>query len=350
VKILHLTWGLGIGGSETMLVDIAAEQVRAHETWIAVMNRDIDASIAADLDRSVRVVTLGRPPGSLNPWYFVKLALWLLWIKPDVVHAHQESFSRFRRLIRAPMVLTVHNTRLPLSDGLAAFESVCCISEAVRIDVASRFPRCRPQVIYNGIKFDAVRRKDRYGSEPFRIVQVSRLAHEQKGQDLLIRSLRAVLDRRHAHELLVDFIGEGDSLDYLKQLSVDCGVEGQCRFLGAAARQTIYETLHEYDLLVQPSRYEGFGLTIIEGIAAGLPVLVSDIDGPVEIVADGQLGWSFRSDDTDGLSQKLIELIAASRLPGFAGQMQTRVEQGKRRFDITLTARKYLDEYARIAE
>ena len=345
---MHLTWGLGVGGSETMLCDLAGEQAAAHETWIIVGNRDIDTSIASSLDRSVRLLTLGRPPGSANRWYLFELVLWLWRIKPDVIHAHQESFARLGRLFRAPMVLTVHNTRLNLSKALNAYASVCCISEAVRNDVVSRFPECRPRVIRNGIDFEAVRRKIRYGSGPFRIVQVSRLAHEQKGQDLLIRSLRMILDRLGEGAVCVDFIGEGDSLDYLKRLSVDCAVDGQCRFVGVATRQSIYDTLHEYDLLVQPSRYEGFGLTVIEGIAAGLPVLVSDIEGPMEIIADGQLGWSFRSEDTRDLSGKVIELAALSRRPEFADEMRARIEQGKAGFDIKLTAQRYLAEYTRL--
>jgi glycosyltransferase involved in cell wall biosynthesis len=332
-----------------MLSDIASAQAVAHDIWIIVGNRDIDASIALGLDRSVRLVTLGRPPGSANPWYLIKFVLWLWRINPDVIHAHQESFIRLRTLIRAPMILTVHNTRLHLSNRLSAFDAVYCISEAVRDDVVSRFPGCRPRVISNGINFKATRLKAHYGGSPFRILQVGRLDHEQKGQDLLIRSLPAVLDRVGAAGARVDFIGEGDSLHYLKRLSADCGVEDQCRFLGVAKRQSIYDTLHEYDLLVQPSRYEGFGLTVVEGIAAGLPVLVSDIEGPLEIIAGGQLGWSFRSEDTLDLSRKIIDLIALSGQPGFADRMRARVEQAKDRFDIKLTTQKYVDEYMSVA-
>src|ERR1700722_887926 len=348
MKIVHLTWGLGVGGAETMLSDIAIEQSVAHETWIIVVSRDIDASIARDMGPPLRLVTLGRAPGSANPWYLFKLLLCLWRIEPDVVHAHQDSFIRLRKLIRAPMLLTLHGTRLPLGDGLAAYDSVCCISEAVMDDVLSRVPACRPQVIRNGINFEAVKLKADYGASPFRIVQVSRLAHDIKGQDLLIRALRLVLDRLGEGSASVDFIGGGDSLNYLQQLSVDCGVNGQCRFLGAATRQFIYDALPQYDLLVQPSRYEGFGLTVVEGIAAGLPVLVSDIEGPMEIIADGCLGWSFRSEDVEALSRKVIEIAALSGRRGFADEMRARIERGNAGFDIGTTARGYLEEYARV--
>jgi glycosyltransferase involved in cell wall biosynthesis len=148
--------------------------------------------------------------------------------------------------------------------------------------------------------------------------------------------------------MCVDFIGCGDSLEYLKHLSVECRVEGQCRFLGAVTRRTIYETLCHYDLLVQPSRYEGFGLTILEGMAAGLPVLVSNIEGPKEIIAEGKFGWSFRSEDIRDLTENLVDLCVLSQAPEFPERMRDRVAQTRRLFDVSSTARKYVDEYARL--
>jgi len=349
VKIVHLTWGLAVGGAETMLVDIANEQAAAHEIWVIVGNQGVDPAITAGLRQSVRLRGLGRPPGSTNPWYLMKLVAWLRRINADVVHAHQESFGRLKRLIPAPMLLTVHNTRLPLSDKIYSFDSVCCISEAVREDVITRFPQCRPRVIHNGIDFRAVRVKARYGGKPFRIIQVSRLAHQQKGQDLLIRSLRTLVDGLGADAVAVDFVGEGESLEYLERLVAECGVAQQCRFLGLKSRPWIYNELHFYDVLVQPSRYEGFGLTVVEGIAAGLPVLVSDIEGPREIIAGGQLGWSFRSEDVEDLSRKLLDIIALSGLSDFAATMRSRIEQARSRFDVRLTAQRYLEEYARLS-
>lgn len=349
VKIVHLTWGLAVGGAETLLVDIANQQAAAHETWIIVGNQCVDPAIAASLNHSVRLRVLGRPPGSANPWYLIKLGAWLRRINADVIHTHQASFARLKTLISTPMLLTVHNTRLPLNDTIAAFDSVCCISEAVRDEVTQRFPRCRPQVIHNGIDFEAVRVKARYGGRPFRIVQVSRLAHQQKGQDLLIRTLRTAVDILGAAAVGVDFVGAGESLDYLRRLAAEYGVERQCRFLGLQSRAWIYAELQAYDALVQPSRYEGFGLTVVEGIAAGLPVLVSNIEGPMEIIAGGQLGWSFRSENAEDLSRQLLDLITLSGTPDFAVAMRAKIEQARSRFDVRLTARRYLEEYGRLA-
>jgi len=346
MKIVHLIWGLEVGGAETMLVDIANAQAREHQVWLLVGNTDVHASILAALSNRVNLVFVGRPPGSRNPWYTLKLLAALRRIGPDVVHVHQESFIRLKRFIAAPLVLTVHATRSNLHPALEAFDSVCCISEAVRSDVAGRFPACRLRVIHNGVDFSSLSVKKCYGgAAPFRIVQVSRLDHDTKGQDLLIRALASVHQELGEGRVTIDFIGEGISRGFLESLAAEYRLEGHCRFLGLLARREIYARLADYDLLVQPSRYEGFGLSVVEGIAAGLPVLVSDIEGPLEIIAGGKLGGSFRSEDVADLAGKIVALVGQSGQAGFDRLMQDRLRQAAGRFDVAGTAQAYLEEY-----
>lgn len=140
-----------------------------------------------------------------------------------------------------------------------------------------------------------------------RIVQVSRLDVEKKGQDILIKAV-ALLKERGIENIEVDFIGEGRSEPRLRQLVQEYCVVNQINFLGLCDRQYIYSHLKEYDLMCHPARYEGFGLTVAEGIAAMLPVLVSDEGGPYEIIKYGELGYAFRMEDvTDCANQ--IEYI-----------------------------------------
>ena len=72
-----------------------------------------------------------------------------------------------------------------------------------------------------------------------------------------------------------------------------------------------------YDLLVQPSRYEGFGLTVVEGMAAGVPVLVSDIEGPMEVIDKGRHGFAFRSEDFHDCGDRMMEIMELSRDRGW---------------------------------
>jgi glycosyltransferase involved in cell wall biosynthesis len=348
MRILHLTWGLGVGGLESMLTDIASAQAQEHEVWLLVGNSGVASSLREDIDPRVRLVELGRPPGSRNPLHLLRLAWSIRRIRPHLIHSHHESFGRLRGLLRLPMLYTVHNTREPLAPVVHAYDGVACISEAVRGDVLARLAGCEPFVVRNGVRFDAIRRKHHYGSEALRIVQVGRLQHEQKGQDILIRAIGLLKSRRIQLEVSVDFIGEGSSLAWLKAMALECGVPGQCSFRGRMGRSDLYAQLADYDLLVQPSRFEGFGLTVVEGMAAGLPVLVADIEGPREIVREGALGWTFSSEDPESLAQAILEQYELSRQPGFGERMQQRVAEARSHYDVRRTAAEYLVEYQRV--
>lgn len=69
-------------------------------------------------------------------------------------------------------------------------------------------------------------------------------------------------------------------------------LEDHVIFEGLKEQAWIYENLCRYDLFIQPSRYEGFGLTVAEAISAKVPVLVSNIEGPLEIIDGGRLGMT----------------------------------------------------------
>lgn len=116
-------------------------------------------------------------------------------------------------------------------------------------------------------------------------------------------------------------------------------------FLGLRDREYIYSHLKDYDLLVQPSLFEGFGLTIIEAMAAGIEVLVSDIDGPLEIIEKIGHGQKFKSGNADDCALKIYEIYSKSNIMDSHIQLELQREACKKLFDIEITAKNYLDEY-----
>lgn len=330
-----------------MLVDIANEQARSNDVRILIGNSDTDDAILRSLSHRVKVELIDRPPASHNLWYIVKIIRALTAFNPDIVHAHQESFIKILRLLSFRKVVTIHDTNQKLK-YLKGYDAVFSISEAVRHDIQVKQPGVYSAVIPNGIDFSAVKAKTNYGRLPFRIVQVGRLDHRIKGQDILLRAMQSVAQLFGSMNILIDFIGEGPSKEYLTILAKELGLEGQCRFLGGQPRKTIYEELYTYDLLVQPSRYEGFGLTVVEAMAARVPVLVSNIQGPMEIIENGRHGYFFVAEDHLDCSKQILRIIEDSRMEGFAEALWTHCNYARRRFDIADTARLYLDAYTRV--
>lgn len=346
MRILHFLWSLNTGGAEYLAVDLANHQSRQHEVTLFVGNDSIDPVVRAQLDPAVRLIAMRRPEGSKNPYWIARLVWTLYRLRPDVIHSHARDLARLAKFIFRPMVLTVHDMHQDLSKVAEKYAQICCISEAVYADIHLRYPTLNPCRVDNGIDISKIAKAPRRNpSRQFRGVQVSRLLHEKKGQDLLIRALAAVNANHASPVLILDFIGDGPSHHYLIELAEELGVNGQCNFLGACTREDIYKCLFSYDFLIQPSRYEGFGLTVSEGMAAGIPVLVSNIDGPMEIIGKGLYGYFFANDDVDSLVQSLLILLNEIENNETRGKVENAFEFVKANYGLQRTSHEYCKIY-----
>ena len=88
MKIAHIHWSLGTGGIETMLPDIVSEQAKTNEVALIIVNDWVEKSILAKVDKRVKVVLLNRHAGSKNPLPIIKLNLFLMRFRPDIIHTH----------------------------------------------------------------------------------------------------------------------------------------------------------------------------------------------------------------------------------------------------------------------
>ncbi len=105
----------------------------------------------------------------------------------------------------------------------------------------------------------------------------------RKGVDWLVEAFAQC----HAKdpELTLTMVGEGELRAKLTARAAELGLGEAIRFLGAVPPDTALDLMREHDLLVHPSRYETFGMTIVEAVAAGMPVLVTRCGGPEETLA-----------------------------------------------------------------
>ena len=88
MRIAHIHWSLGTGGIETMLPDIVSEQAKTNEVALIIVNDWVEKSILAKVDKRVKVVLLNRHAGSKNPLPIIKLNLFLMRFRPDIIHTH----------------------------------------------------------------------------------------------------------------------------------------------------------------------------------------------------------------------------------------------------------------------
>lgn len=332
-----------------MLIDILAKQAeQGQDVALVVVNNDYEQALIDRLPVAVRTVFIDRPKGSRNPLWLLKYNYELLKLRPDVVHFHHDKAAGMyiSKLSGARTLATVHDTKINLKYYLN-LDVVCSISDSVRLDLNKRYGIESP-IVYNGIDSKLIKRKEaarHTKNTEFSIVQVSRLNHEKKGQDLIIEAVARLI--KEGYDVRLDFIGEGESEQLLRGQSTRLGIGQNVNFLGLKDRDYIYEHLCDYDLLVQPSRYEGFGLTIAEAMIAKVPVLVSDIEGPMEVVGNGLYGKSFKAGSVESLRESLQDVLDNY-------ESSQRIAEGKAydfalsSFDISETAKKYIDRYSRL--
>ena len=304
MKIVHCIWSLNTGGAETMLIDIANEQVKTQEVYVLIVNDSYQPFLVDKFLPKVKVIFNKRKPNTRSPWSLVRLNWTLMKLRPDVIHIHNSKLPKvILPFVSRGQFLTVHDLQIPL-DSVRRGMRLIAISEAVCEDVLRR-GSYHIVTIPNGIDVNIIEKRSlRMFQGKMRIVQVARLDAEKKGQDILINAL-SLLRQRGLRDIEVDFIGEGNSLNELKILAERLGLSARVHFLGLCDRNYIYSHLKEYDLMCHPSRYEGFGLTVAEGMAAMLPVLVSDEGGPYEIIEHGRLGSAFKMEDVKDCADKI---------------------------------------------
>ena len=366
MKVTHIFWSLGFGGIETMLVNIANEQAKAGaEVSIVIINDWLEKSLVEALSPRIRFVRLNRKLHSHSLGFVYCLNRTLDRLHPDVIHLHSSGLirllrSKYSRIacstlhdlpigsIRRGRLMNLvpfaHMTLYKSSNVVNIDEvpQVFAISNSVQQALRDEYG-VESTMVCNGIvtsRFAA--RPGRMPDEQLRIVMVSRLEHDKKGQDLLIRAVAALQGT-----VAVDFIGIGSSMEYLKQLTAELHAEEYIRFLGKQTQDYVAAHLADYDLFVQPSRWEGFGLTVAEAMAAGVPVLVSEGQGPAEVTQGDRYGWLFANGDAEDL-QRQIAFIKEHY-----GEAVTKAGEAKdyvrNTYDVSVTARSYLREYEKIA-
>lgn len=347
MKIAHYNYCLHNGGIETMLVNIANKQVESgHDVSIVLHWNLIDEGLRKRLNHKIKLVLINRPRGSVNPLYFLKINYYLWKLNADVYHFHSARLIEgvFIPMVRRKACLTQHsNCSLYGSSSLIKFKYVFAISENVKMDIFNTFKK-EAITLYNGIDPSLIRvRETKYNADDnlFHIVCLGRLMHEIKGQHILLKAVHE-LKKIGINNISLDIIGDGHSRQYLEELTERQGILANVHFFGNMSQTYVHEHLCKYDLLVQPSILEGFGLTIVEAMAAKVPVLVSDSSGLMEVIENGKYGFSFHNADSLDCAKKIHYII--ENYPNNE-VLEIAYKKVLTSYNVAVTANKYLECY-----
>lgn len=324
LRVLHVAETTD-GGVGHVLVDLVRAQ--AERGWAVSVACPPDQRLAAPVGSGeglqVRWAPGPRPGPSTTP-ALVRLAAAVRAVDPDVVHLHSSMAGLCGRLVvrgRRPTLFQPHSWSFFARDGAAgraalAWERagarwadvVLCVSEGER-DAARRAGLgARTVVVPNGVdtrrfrpagpaERQAVRARLGVADGPL-VVCVGRL-HRQKGQHRLLDAWPAV--RARVPDAQLALVGDGPDRADLESRAV-AGV----RVVGATA--DVVGWLQAADVVAQPSTWEGMSLALLEALACGRTVVVTDVPGMREVVRDG-VGAVVPLDEPAALVDALVERL-----------------------------------------
>ena len=353
--VTHLVVSLAHGGLERLVVDWTNARNRrwSGSTWIVCL--DAPGDLASQVEGNC--VACLQADRSRQPWdrgAVTKLRQWMAdaclrssayslqptaCSLPLVLHAHNLAAWQYAVLAaRGSGVRTIytqhgantHNFRFRdrvRSRALAFLtDAIAAVSDATAASMARRLwiPRSRVSVIVNGIdakRFqvsgcrvqedaDRLRVRDllRIPRDAIVIGSVGRLA-QVKGYDRLIKAASLSTVHRSLFTGYLLLVGDGPERGALEEQAQSLGIGDRVRFAGFQANPAPY--LAALDGFVLPSRSEGLSVSLLEAMAAGVPVFVTDAGASREVVEDGACG-TLLPDEESGW----MEVIGAGLAPG----------------------------------
>ncbi|MBI4149878.1 glycosyltransferase family 4 protein [Candidatus Woesearchaeota archaeon] len=192
------------------------------------------------------------------------------------------------------------------------WDRIIAVSEFTKQKLlAHGIPAKRIAVIPNGIDALLYQGSARKEKNPT-ICCVSRLTPQKRVEDLLRAFTLVKKELPHAQCII---IGTGDEEVSLKQLAKTLGVSSSVQFLGfVREHKRVMQYLKRSHVFCLPSVMEGFGITILEAMACGVPYVCTDIKPLQEITHQGKGGFLCRQKDPHDLAAKLLQLLTDKRV------------------------------------
>lgn len=364
MRILYMIPDLGLGGAERLVSWLAPQLKRWGHTVSVVSQYNANASpLESSLaEQGVQLGFLGKRKG-LDLRMVPRIAREIRAFGPDVVHSHSPHVLRylFPAALAArggAIVHTVHNLAEHETSGpgrllqYVAFRAgvvAVGVGETVAASVQRvyRLQECR--YIANGIPVSEFSVRPSGGPErrglgiPAGVpvfVHVGRFSEQKNHLALLTAFASSRLQALDAHLVLV---GDGHLRSTMEAFARDRGIAERVRFLGR--RHDIVGLLHLADAFVLSSTWEGNPLSVMEAMAAGLPVVATSVGGVPEIVSmdTGELVPPGNLAALEGAMYSLASDLALAQVKGASA-----ARVAATRFDATIMARAYERLYAEL--
>ncbi|GFP73969.1 glycosyltransferase [Clostridium fungisolvens] len=325
MKVLQVINNMDIGGAETLLKNYVLNNKDISIQNSICLLQGNDSFILEEIKKNnVKVYNLNLK----NKYMFVSALLKLNKIirknKFDVVHMHLfpgQYYGAILKIINnnVKFVFSEHsdsNTRrdkkvfYPLEKfSYSKYDNILCISEMTKRSLVKFIPKLESssEVLYGGIKQYPIRSNEKI----YDVILVGSLRSNVKGIDLLLRAIELIRNKVKK----VCIVGDGILMNEMVSLRDRLGLTEIVEFAGN--QKDVNSYLSKSKIFALPSRWEGFGLAIIEAMAQQVPIVATEVGGIPEIITDMESGILVKAEDYIQLSKAIENLLRDENLRNY---------------------------------
>ena len=301
-------------------IDLSRFEVRVFCVYGNPQNNVMERTV---LEHGVPITYIRKGLGfSLK--HMIRLGRELSSFEPDVVHTHLNACmyaAPWCVVHRVRMIHTIHSVPEKEAQGIrfkvmnrlyADGRAVpVAISERNRTLTASFYGLSTSQVemIVNPVDLAAFRDFETkpWAKRQYDFIHVARFEKEKNHALLVVAFSRLVHSDREFANARMALVGEGTLRQDIEKLVHDVGIQDNVEFLGR--RDDVAELMHDSKCFILPSDYEGLPMTILEAMAAGLPVVATKVGGVPDVVEDGITGLLVKAGDANALCDAMAQIV-----------------------------------------
>lgn len=317
MKIVHVITAFGIGGAEKLLLNVINKQIENHQVFLIYFKDKND--LVSDLNTKVNVSQI-----KIDKNIIKNLKKCFKKIDPDVIHTHLGHADFFglwaSRNFRAKKFCTMHNIYFKKNLLDVIFFSVykllfnkylkncnvISISQSVKNHAQKKLKvkLKNSHLLFNAIPFKKIEFSKQ--NEQIKLLFIGRL-EKQKSLSTFLEALSIIRKEYPKLQFSADIVGSGNLKEDLEGLTTKLKIDNVVTFKGE--QKNVDKFYANADMFILPSIWEGFGIVILEAFRAKVAVIATNIEGPSELIKNGENGLLFEPRNALQLSEKIIYLI-----------------------------------------
>lgn len=296
MKIVQVMPDFGLAGAETMVENLSCGLAAEGCDVLVISFFDLHTAITERIEnRGIKIKYLGKKRG-FDPSIISKMRKIIKAYQPDVIHTHRYvlPYAFLASMgFKAKRVHTVHNvaqkeqTKVGKNINRVLFRYFNVVPVALSKEIQRTIqevyglPDNRIPVVFNGIDLSRCIVKESYArKDTFTVLHIGRFM-DVKNHELLLRSF-ARFKGQHSDARL-QLLGDGELKENMMQLAGQLNITDAVEFAGL--QSNVYPWLHNADVFILPSKFEGMPMTLIEAMGTGLPIIASNVGGIPDILS-----------------------------------------------------------------